>query len=290
MRSKSIFAQFVAPTRSRRWAAVCLALYMLGLGLSATAQDDRRATIITFDVPGASQVTQAFGINPAGTIVGYYAVLNDQIFVYHGFLRTKDGTFTTIDAPGAGTGMFQGTFAFNQGTFTASVIGLNPAGAIAGAYTDSGFFLHGYVRAADGHITTFDVAGAEGTNASGINPAGAIPGVYFDSNGVNHGYVRTKQGAITTFDVPAAGTGAFQGTLPESINPSGAITGQYLDASGVNHGFLRDKHGVITTFDAPGAGTGAGQGTFPTTNNPSDAITGYYMDANSAFHGFLRIP
>ena len=63
------------------------------------------------------------------------------------------------------------------------MIGLNPAGAIAGAYTDSGFFLHGYVRAADGHITTFDVAGAEGTNASGINPAGAIPGVYFDSNG-----------------------------------------------------------------------------------------------------------
>ena len=94
---------------------------LLGLGLSATAQDDRRATIITFDVPGASQVTQAFGINPAGTIVGYYVDASD---VGHGFLRAKDGTFTTIDAPGAGTGMFQGTFAFN----------INSEGAVAGTF------------------------------------------------------------------------------------------------------------------------------------------------------------
>jgi len=232
MASKSEFTKSVALTRSRGRAALCLALCMLGLSLSATARDDRKPTIITYDIPGA------------GTGAGQ---------------RTIGG-------------------------------GIIPNGAILGEYVDANNVYHGFVRARDGNITTFDVAGAKGTNASGINPAGAIPGVYFDSNGVNHGYVRNKQGAITTFDVPAAGTGAFQGTLPESINPSGAITGQYLDASGVNHGFLRDKHGVITTFDAPGAGTGAGQGTFPTTNNPSDAITGYYMDANSAFHGFLRIP
>ena len=136
MRSKSIFAQFVAPTRSRRWAAVFLALYMLGLGLSATAQDDRRATIITFDVPGASQVTQAFGINPAGTIVGYYAVLNDQIFVYHGFLRTKDGDFTTFEAPDAGTGAGQGTFPRTN----------NPSDAITGYYMDANSAFHGFLR------------------------------------------------------------------------------------------------------------------------------------------------
>ena len=149
MRSKSIFAQFVAPTRSRRWAAVFLALYMLGLGLSATAQDDRRATIITFDVPGASQVTQAFGINPAGTIVGYYAVLNDQIFVYHGFLRTKDGDFTTFEAPDAGTGAGQGTFAFS----------INPRGAISGYYVDASDVGHGFLRAKDGTFTTIDAPG-----------------------------------------------------------------------------------------------------------------------------------
>jgi len=188
MASKSEFTKSVARGR----AALCLALCMLGLSLSATARDDRKPTIITYDIPGA------------------------------------------------GTGSGQRTIGG----------GIIPNGAILGEYVDANNVYHGFVRARDGNITTFDVAGAEGTNASGINPAGAIPGVYFDSNGVNHGYVRTKQGAITTFDVPAAGTGAFQGTLPERINPSGAITGQYLDASGVNHGFLRDKHGVITTFDS----------------------------------------
>jgi len=109
---------------------------MVGLGLSATAQDDRKATIITFDAPGASQVTQAFGVNPAGTIVGYYAVLNDQIFVYHGFLRTKDGDFTTFEAPDAGTGAGQGTIPATN----------NPSDAITGYYIDASFAFHGFLR------------------------------------------------------------------------------------------------------------------------------------------------
>ena len=45
----------------------------------------------------------------------------------HGFLRAPDGTITTFDAPGAGTGS-------GQGTFTATEEGLSPAGAIAGGY------------------------------------------------------------------------------------------------------------------------------------------------------------
>ena len=95
------------------------------------------------------------------------------------------------------------------------------------------------MRARDGNITTFDVAGAKGTNASGINPAGAIPGVYFDSNGVNHGFLRDKHGVITTFDARGAGTGAGQGTFPTTNNPSDAITGYYMDANSAFHGFLR---------------------------------------------------
>ena len=105
-----------------------------------------------------------------------------------------------------------------QGTFTASVIGLNPAGAIAGAYTDSGFFLHGYVRNKQGAITTFDVPAAgtgafQGTLPESINPSGAITGQYLDASGVNHGFLRDKHGVITTFDARGAGTGAGQGTF-----------------------------------------------------------------------------
>ena len=77
---------------------------------------------------------------------------------------------------------------------------------------------HGFVRAADGTITTFDIPGAgtgafQGTFPGGINPAGTIPGTYTDSSGVNHGFVRARDGTVTTFDIPDAGTGSGQGTF-----------------------------------------------------------------------------
>jgi hypothetical protein len=46
--------------------------------------------------------------------------------VQHGFLRTPDGAFTTIDAPDAGTAAYQGTQAAN----------MNTQGTIAGSYID----------------------------------------------------------------------------------------------------------------------------------------------------------
>src|ERR1039458_10624569 len=104
------FDQFWVALRRRGALALCLALCMLGLGLglSATA-DDHKATIITFDAPGAGkgagQGTIAFGHDARGAIMGYYL---DASNVYHGFLRTPDGRFTTIDVPGAGTGEYQG--------------------------------------------------------------------------------------------------------------------------------------------------------------------------------------
>jgi len=117
--------------------------------------------------------------------------------VLHGFLRSPDGTITTFDAPGAGTGM-------NQGTDTGNVCGLNPAGAIAGEFVDDNYVFHGYVRSPDGTITTFDAPSAgtgmnQGTDAGHINPAGTISAPYIDSSGVSHGYLRTADGAITKY-------------------------------------------------------------------------------------------
>ena len=246
-------------------------------------------TFTTFDVPGGL-ATQALNINPQGAIAGQF--LDPLNYVFHVFLRAKDGTFTTFEAPGAGTGV-------GQGTQPATIDGLNPEGAVAVAYVNTGSFfsgtqvLHGAVRAPDGTFTEFDVPGAgtgpgQGTNPSGINPAGTIPGFYIDSSGVNHGFVRAKDGTITTVDVPGAGTGAGQGTVVASINAPGNFDGWYIDGSGVAHGFLRSKQGDITTFDVPGAGTASGQGTFPIQNNPADAITGNYIDASGVLHGFLR--
>jgi hypothetical protein len=49
---------------------------------------------------------------------------------------------------------------------------------------------HGFLRAPDGTITTFDPPGAvHGTFPAGINPAGAITGSYTDANGFSHGFL-----------------------------------------------------------------------------------------------------
>lgn len=283
--------------RSMAWAMLCLAVCMLGVGVSAGAQ---KGTIITFDVPeagtGPGQGTTPGGIDPSGAIIGNYV---DAGNVNHGFLRARDGTISTFDVPGAGTGAYQGTVA----------LGINPAGAITGMYFDGNCLYHGFLRAPDGTLTTFDAPGAgtvggicstwtwwlvmKGTAAHNINAAGTITGIYTDPSGVGHVFLRAPDGTFTTLDAPGAGTGDVQGTWSATfctLNPAGAITGWYVDAGNALHGYLRTAKGTITTFDAPGGGTGAIQGTVPLSLNPERAVTGFYLDGSSAFHGYLRAP
>jgi len=247
----------------------------------------RDGSFTTFDVPGAGGAgtgpypgTLASFINPAGAITGLYT---DANYAAHGFVRAPDGTITTFDAPGAGTGSGEGTFVETP------TGGINPAGEITGDSCDA-VTCHGFLRTPDGTITTFDPPGSTLTNGNGINPAGAITGNDVDAGGVFHGYLRSPDGSFTIFDAPGAGTAANQGTGGFGINPAGVITGFYIDTNNAMHGFVRAKHGDITTFDAPGAGTGASQGTEPLANNPAGAVTGFYIDADNVFHGFLRTP
>src|SRR5271169_4694540 len=76
-----------------------------------------------------------------------------------------------FDAPGAGTGPYQGTTSFFN----------NPAGTITGYYVDANYVTHGFVRTADGDITSFDPPNSVSTTPQGINPAGAITGYYADA-------------------------------------------------------------------------------------------------------------
>jgi hypothetical protein len=203
-------------------------------------------------------------------------------------------TFTTFDAPGAGTGAGQGTFAN----------GMNISGAIVGFIRDTNSARHGFLRAPDGTFTMFDDPGAgtcstscgtigpgQGTRAYAINPSGEITGFYSDNAGRCHGYVRAVNGTFTQIDAPDAGTGPFpQGTFPSEFTPmginlSGAITGFYVDASSVQHGFVRDPGGKITEFDPSGSTL-----TNPNAIDQTGAITGFYFDANVVGHGFLRTP
>lgn len=122
------------------------------------------------------------------------------------------GTFITFDAPGAGTGV-------NQGTYLA---GMNTFGTIAGYYVDANNVYHGFVRDQRGRfITSFDAPGAgagsfQGTLAVGIDERGVIAGSYIDANNVYHGFVRDADGTVATFDPPSAGLGASPGTAVQT--------------------------------------------------------------------------
>jgi uncharacterized membrane protein len=282
-------------------------------GYSFTTIDDRNGANGSF----------ADGINARGQIAGSYA---DANFTFHGFLL-RDGQYTTLDDPNAGTFSFQGTSAY----------GINASGSIVGSYTDPSYLTHGFLLR-DGQYTTIDDPYAFlFSEANAINSSGQIVGAYLDGNTVVHGFL-LSHGQYTTIDDPNAGTGVFQGTYAFGINASGQIVGLYVDANYVNHGFLLsggqyttidDPNGVLgfllgstaseindhgqivgsyndvnstnhgyllsggqyTTLDDPNAGTGSfPQGTFANGINDSEKIVGTYYDVNSLAHAFLATP
>ncbi len=111
------------------------------------AQD---GTFSTFDAPGAdvpsgvpctppvicSNGTQGGTINAAGIVAGQYV---DTYGVFHGFLRSPDGTITAFDAPNASTGA-------GQGTLLTFGDGISLSGALVGGYSDASGFIHGFAR------------------------------------------------------------------------------------------------------------------------------------------------
>ena len=114
-------------------------------------------------------------------------------------------SITTIDAPGAGTGPFQGT----------TTLDINGSGTIIGFSRDANSVRHGFSRSRDGTFTMFDAPGAgtaanQGTRAYSVNPSGVITGYFTDSANTAHGYIRSSDGVITVFDAPGAGTGPLK--------------------------------------------------------------------------------
>ncbi len=256
-------------------------------------------TLSQFDAPGAgsgsSQGTFPISINSSGTVVGY---LSDSTSTYHGFFRLANGQITEFDAPNAELGGHLGT----AGT------SINANGDIAGTYGNSVCngnsctYDHGFLRAANGTFTEFDVPTAYGTYCTGINASDQITGTYNDqTTGAYRGYLRAANGTITLFDVPGAGTTYGQGTIPASIDTAGDVAGTYIDGSMVAHAFVRSATGIISTFDAPQAGISgwqkllglrqnspAVQGTYGFIISDAGVTSGTSIDGNFVGHGFLR--
>src|SRR5438105_6839880 len=107
-------------------------------------------------------------------------------------------------------------------------------GSVTGYYFDSSNIVHGFLRASDGTIATFDPGGSSDTEAYAINAAGTAAGWYIGSDSMAHGFLRASDGTITSFDPPGS-----TWTLAYGMNGKGASTGNYEDSGGISHGFVR---------------------------------------------------
>jgi hypothetical protein len=209
--------------------------------------------------------TEPHGINDSGEVAG---ACDNQIGAWFAFTRDASGTYLVVDAPGAGTGANQGTFAY----------GINSTGELAGSYVDAGNVSHGFIRDQFGTFTVFDVPGASGTFPVAINAIGEITGAYGDSNFVTQAFFRDSSGNITTFDPNGS-----EGTYAQGINDGGTVVGEWNNSSTTYLGFERSSTGSLISFSAS-----APDSTNAASVNNAGHITGYYVDSSVVLHGFLR--
>ena len=103
-------------------------------------------------------------------------------------------TVITFDAPGAGTGAFQGTYPFN----------VDPSGTIIGRTIDAGNVRHGFIRSRQGSYTIFDGLGQpvlavqlNAANNHTVKVDHLKPGHYFISGTSSNGQVINEKIVVT---------------------------------------------------------------------------------------------
>jgi len=202
-------------------------------------------TIKTFGVPNNNRYDYPVKITTDRTVVGSYT----QGRLHYGFIQPRHGATTIFQSqqddtvvtaannldvatgwapfhPTAFVRAANGTFAYFEGGVATEPLSINDSGTIVGAADSQGF-----IRTADGTITTFTAIDGSQTIATSVNSNDTLTG-YTLGNGT-HGFVRDANGGITVFDPDGA-----QETYSHAINDHGAITGTYWSQN-QNHGFIR---------------------------------------------------
>ena len=278
--------------------------------LALCAPQQAASKFITFLVPGAAHMT-VVGISNNGEVIG---IFNDHSHGQHGFLRAKDGTFTTIDVPGnaatylsairddgtivgfcsvATDGGYESLgfirtpsgrikeFRAPRASSYTSPVSISNTGWIAGTGGRGGLkFLHfGFLRDPSGHFTEF----GEDLTVSCANSANTTAGSVSDGS-VLHGFVRTADGTITQFDPDGATY-----TIVNAINNAGTTTGIHAKTPGnIYDAFIRAADGTISSF----AADARARSTTPRGINDAGVIAGYYENKahQGIYHGFVRTP
>src|SRR5438874_4581814 len=262
--------------------------------------------IMTFDYPGAGNLTLPKKINERGDVVGEFI---DSNAVTRGFVRFSDGSFSDpIVDPNDTVGFTEGrginnsrtiagdyaasdgtiqSFLLSGSTFTeyavpgalqTNLLSINEPGELTGGFDDGSGVFQGFVDDR-GTLTTFSIPGAAGTLAYEINNSKQLTvGYYIDGSGILHGYYRDSAGALH-FPIDPSGSVA---TVLFGVNNRNWVVGRYADSAGVTHGFLFVPPDSFTIFDYPGS-------TFTSLNGISSQgnICGRYVDASGIAHGFI---
>jgi probable HAF family extracellular repeat protein len=239
------------------------------VGLLLSFGGSSRALGVSFDVagidvPGAT-LTVASGINAGGDIVGWYADANNR---QHGFLRTGENAWTSIDFP---------TENPSNPVFATDARGIGPGGDIVGTYRlahePTTVPAHGYLRTRQGVFSRIDHPDHINTIAQRILPNGTILGCYHDTNTMDtmHGMLTSRKG-IVAFDM---GMTMHNGATPDGKR----IAGFWSDST--SHGYLVEGDS-FTSFDVPGSASTAAW-----DMNARREIVGVYTGADKRVHGFL---
>lgn len=243
--------------RLRIVGAAFAAVVLVG-GSTPTAQrPDFSYSVI--EVP-RSLLTNAFGINAGGAIVGAYM---DGSEVWHGYVLHR-GQFTTIDYPGA------------VGT---DARGIGPGGAIVGTYWLAGepaVAAHGYLRTRDGSFVPIDYPGHLNTIAQRILPDGTILGCRHDNDTTaSMKGVTIGAGGFSEIDAFAS---MHNGATPDGT----LIVGLYRNMAAGRTEAYAIADGEFTAFTVPGSIMTAAWDV-----NARGEIAGVYSDSGG-FHGFVR--
>jgi uncharacterized membrane protein len=264
--------------RSGRFVPGITALLLVALA-PYPAKAQLGAGYIQIDVPAAKSTT-ASGINNDGKIVGTYY---DSTGLGHGFLRSEDGRFTTIDHP----------LAVQANGFGTEARGINAEGVIVGDYCaappcDGVSVIKGYVlkRSADDQrdpdgafdkddFKTLQTPHHVNSYLQRINSEGDIAGCEHDTDTqlTMHGIV-WEDGRVQRLPVPFS--------MNNGINNRGEVVGFYFDTTANRaHGYLLRK-GVPMLIDFPGAA-----GTLAWDISDRGQIVGFYDSKGVAPRGFI---
>jgi len=222
------------------------------------------AKIVTFEIPGSAGL-YVTSVNDKEQVTGWY--LDDRGHGFHGFFWQRGGAPVKFDVPPPVNNQHE------YGEIITWPTGISAAGVISGWYYEpNGRVTAGFVRAADGTITTYNIANF--TVPGGANERGWIVGDYSPAlNMPVRAFLRDPSGTTHTFPM----RGIKDSIFPSVVNRSRTIAGTAAVQSGntfLPEAFIRPAHGSATLFG------GVHRNVSVAGINDAGTVVGTFLDAN----------